>query len=41
MSPEERDPANLWDMLEAAREAVEFNKGLSFEQFTAHWEDEP
>ena len=35
MPPEERDPASLWDMLKAAREAVEFIKDLSFERFMA------
>ena len=33
MPPEERDPASLWDMLKAAREAVEFTKDLSLERF--------
>ena len=33
MRPEERDAANLWDMLEAARKEVQFVKGLSLEQF--------
>ena len=36
MPPEERDTASLWDMLEAAREAVEFTKGMSFQQFAAN-----
>jgi len=35
MLPEERDAASLWDMLEAAREAVRFTRGLSFEGFMA------
>jgi uncharacterized protein with HEPN domain len=33
MQPEERDPAYLWDMLEAARSVVEFTQDLTLEQF--------
>lgn len=35
MSPEERDPAYLWDMLDAARQVVEFTRGLTFEAYVA------
>lgn len=28
MSPEQRDPAFLWDMLDAARKVVDFTRGL-------------
>ena len=31
MRPEERDPANLWDMLEAARAVVDFTENLTLE----------
>jgi uncharacterized protein with HEPN domain len=30
MSPEEGDPAYLWDMLDAARRVVEFTRGIDF-----------
>jgi uncharacterized protein with HEPN domain len=33
MSPEERDSAYLWDMLEAARNGVEMIAGRSYEAF--------
>jgi uncharacterized protein with HEPN domain len=33
MPPEERDPASLWDMLAAARAAIESIKAVTFEQF--------
>jgi len=33
MPPEPKDMARLWDMLDAARTAVEFTKGLRFEDF--------
>jgi uncharacterized protein with HEPN domain len=33
MQPEERDPAYLWDMLEAARAIVEFTQGVTPDQF--------
>jgi len=33
MQPEERDPAYLWDMLEAARAIVEFTQGVTPAQF--------
>lgn len=35
MSPEERDRAYLWDMLEAARQAVDFTRGLTFDAYVA------
>ena len=35
MQPEERDPAYLWDMIEAARPIVDFTKDLTLEQFLA------
>ena len=31
MRPEERDAANLWDMLEAARAVMEFTEGLGLQ----------
>jgi uncharacterized protein with HEPN domain len=33
MRPEERDPAYLWDMMEAARAIVEFTENLTLEEF--------
>ncbi len=33
MQPESRDSAYLWDMLEAARSAIEFVEGLTSDQF--------
>lgn len=33
MSPEERDPAYLWDMLDRARQVTDFVHGLSFESY--------
>ena len=35
MQPEERDPAHLWDMIEAARAIVDFTKDLTLEEFLA------
>jgi uncharacterized protein with HEPN domain len=35
MPPEERDPASLWDMLDAARAVARFASGLSLAQFVA------
>jgi uncharacterized protein with HEPN domain len=35
MRPEERDPAHLWDMIEAARAIVNFTKDLTLEEFLA------
>lgn len=35
MRPEERDPAYLWDMLEAARAASDYTENLSLEEFLA------
>jgi len=40
MRPEERDPAYLWDMIEAARAIVDFTKNLTLEEFPFkdfHW----
>jgi len=39
MRPEERDPAYLWDMLEAARAIVEFAGDLSLDEFLAAGKD--
>ena len=33
MRPDAKEMARLWDMLDAARTAVEFTKGLGFEDF--------
>ena len=33
MRPDTKEMARLWDMLDAARTAVEFTKGLGFEDF--------
>lgn len=33
MRPEERDPAYLWDMLEAARAIADFTHGLTLSEF--------
>ncbi len=33
MQPNSKDMARLWDMLDAARTAIEFTKGLSYEHF--------
>ena len=33
MQPEERDPAYLWDMLEAAREVQRFMAAVRFEEY--------
>ena len=33
MQPDERDPAHLWDMLEAARTIVEFTATVTLEEF--------
>jgi len=33
MRPDAKDMARLWDMLDAARTAVEFTKGVGFEDF--------
>jgi uncharacterized protein with HEPN domain len=33
MRPDDKDMARLWDMLDAARTAVEFTAGIGFEQF--------
>jgi uncharacterized protein with HEPN domain len=35
MQPEERDPAHLWDMIEAAQAIVDFTKELTLEEFLA------
>jgi len=34
MQPEYRDRAYLWNILQAARDVMEFMQGLSFNQFT-------
>ena len=33
MSPEEGDPAYLWDMLDAARQVVQFTRAVTFEVY--------
>lgn len=33
MRPEERDPAHLWDMLEAARAVVRYGRGRTIEEY--------
>ena len=35
MRPKERDPAYLWDMLEAARDVVVFTDNLTLDEFLA------
>jgi len=35
MQPEARDAAHLWDMLDAAREVLDFVNGMDLEQFSA------
>ncbi len=35
MRPEDRDPAHLWDMVEAARAIVDFTRNFTVEQFLA------
>jgi len=35
MRPEERDPAHLWDMFEAARAIVDFTENLTLDEFLA------
>ena len=35
MSPNDKDLAYLWDMLEAAKDIYDFTKDLSFEEFAA------
>jgi uncharacterized protein with HEPN domain len=39
MRSDERDPAYLWDMLEAAKAVVDFTKGVTLEEFTAAGRD--
>ncbi len=39
MRPEERDPAHLWDMIEAARAIVDYTKNLTLEAFLAGGRD--
>ena len=39
MRPEERDPAHLWDMIEAARAIMEFTENLTLEEFLAAGRD--
>jgi uncharacterized protein with HEPN domain len=36
MLPEDRDPAYLWDMLEAARQVVQFTRGITFEAYVGN-----
>ena len=36
MQPEERDLASLWDMLAAARAAVQATRGLDYEAYLAN-----
>jgi uncharacterized protein with HEPN domain len=39
MRPEERDPAYLWDMLEAARAVADFTHDLTLDEFLAAGRD--
>lgn len=39
MSPEERDPAYLWDMLESARDALRILGDISYEEFAGEDEE--
>jgi hypothetical protein len=39
MRPEERDPARLWDMIEAARAIVDFTKNLTLKEFLSAGRD--
>ena len=39
MRPEERDPAYLWDMLEAARAVADFTHGVTLSEFLATGRD--
>ena len=39
MRSEERDPAHLWDVLEAARAIVDFTENLTLEEFLATGRD--
>ena len=39
MRSEERDPAHLWDMLEAARAIVDFTENLTLKEFLATGRD--
>jgi uncharacterized protein with HEPN domain len=39
MLPEERDPAYLWDMLEAARAVADFTHDLTLDEFLAAGRD--
>jgi uncharacterized protein with HEPN domain len=34
MQTERKDAAYLWDMLQAARDILDFTAGMSFEQFS-------
>ncbi len=36
MSPEERDPAHLWDMLAAARRVASYVSGATFEEYLSN-----
>ena len=39
MRPEERDPAYLWDMVEACRAVMEFTEDVTLEEFLAAGRD--
>jgi len=39
MRPEERDPAHLWDMLEAVRAIMDYTRNLGLEEFLAPGRD--
>src|SRR4029453_5376867 len=36
MPPEERDAAHLWDMLQTARDLLEFTQGLTFAEYASN-----
>jgi uncharacterized protein with HEPN domain len=36
MRPEERDISHLWDMLDSARKALEFTRGISFAEYSGN-----
>jgi uncharacterized protein with HEPN domain len=36
MPPEERDAAYLWDMLQTARDILEFTRGISFAEYSSN-----
>jgi len=39
MRPEERDPAYLWDILDAAKAILEYTQGLTLEEFLSSGKD--